>query len=439
LFLPLNSGNNIYLYRFYKRGQYVSIERLPLVTGGPVTYYVGTWSDPNDCYKECLPNVLDAGATRFADTWNYNYIDIGNPAVERHGVSGTNTTDITTAATANPYRFGKTGIWRAASNYLYQVDRKQSIPEDGSPVAINTKRDGVYENFAFYNWRAAQVNNPRWSLVTTMSMYSPYGFDLENRDALGHHSSAMYGYGNSVATSVTSNSTYFEAAFDGFEDYANNVYPSSGAAHGHITLTGISTSLTNADAHTGVRSVNLTALNPTASYNNIDVVPVSGTQTFNPATAQTAFSFIESKRYSVCAWFKKDANAPANSVPQITVTGGSVVSTHVLPQKIEGWQRVEVIFDAPAATGTVSMSFGFSNGGYGLLDDIRVQPFTSAMKTFVYDPVTLWLVAELDNRNFATYYNYDEEGSLVQVKKETEKGIVTLKTSRNNTAQNVAE
>jgi hypothetical protein len=54
------------------------------------------------------------------------------------------------------------------------------------------------------------------------------------------------------------------------------------------------------------------------------------------------------------------------------------------------------------------------------------------MTSYVYDPQTHWLLAELDNRNFATFYNYDEEGSLVQVKQETEKGIFTIQTSRSN-------
>ncbi|HTA61359.1 MAG TPA: hypothetical protein VK835_02840, partial [Bacteroidia bacterium] len=64
-------------------------------------------------------------------------------------------------------------------------------------------------------------------------------------------------------------------------------------------------------------------------------------------------------------------------------------------------------------------------------DDIRVFPFDGSMKSYVYDPTTLRLVAELDERNYATKYEYDEEGKLVRVKKETIKGIMTIKESRN--------
>ena len=41
-------------------------------------------------------------------------------------------------------------------------------------------------------------------------------------------------------------------------------------------------------------------------------------------------------------------------------------------------------------------------------------------------------MAELDERNFATLYEYDEEGKLVRVKKETERGIMTIKENFNS-------
>lgn len=54
------------------------------------------------------------------------------------------------------------------------------------------------------------------------------------------------------------------------------------------------------------------------------------------------------------------------------------------------------------------------------------------MKSFVYDPFTLRLHAELDENNYATYYEYDEEGALVRVKKETERGVKTINETRQN-------
>jgi YD repeat-containing protein len=54
------------------------------------------------------------------------------------------------------------------------------------------------------------------------------------------------------------------------------------------------------------------------------------------------------------------------------------------------------------------------------------------MKTYAYDDKTLRLMAELDENGFATFYEYDDEGLLVRVKKETERGVMTLKESRSS-------
>jgi hypothetical protein len=64
------------------------------------------------------------------------------------------------------------------------------------------------------------------------------------------------------------------------------------------------------------------------------------------------------------------------------------------------------------------------------IDDIRITPFDASMKSFVYDPYTLRLTGQLDDNNFATFYEYDDEGTLIRVKKETDRGIMTIKETR---------
>jgi len=71
--------------------------------------------------------------------------------------------------------------------------------------------------------------------------------------------------------------------------------------------------------------------------------------------------------------------------------------------------------------------------GYTIyIDDIRMHPFDAQMKSYAYDDATMRLMAELDENAFATFYEYDDEGLLIRVKKETEKGIMTLKESRSS-------
>lgn len=63
-------------------------------------------------------------------------------------------------------------------------------------------------------------------------------------------------------------------------------------------------------------------------------------------------------------------------------------------------------------------------------DDLRVHPFNANMKSFVYNPVNLRLMAEQDENNYSTFYEYDDDGTLIRVKKETERGIQTIKETR---------
>jgi hypothetical protein len=64
------------------------------------------------------------------------------------------------------------------------------------------------------------------------------------------------------------------------------------------------------------------------------------------------------------------------------------------------------------------------------IDDIRLLPFDGEMKTFVYDDQSLRLMGQLDENNFGILYEYDEEGTPIRVKKETERGMMTVKENR---------
>jgi hypothetical protein len=94
---------------------------------------------------------------------------------------------------------------------------------------------------------------------------------------------------------------------------------------------------------------------------------------------------------------------------------------------IEGWQRVEGVFSLSSASNITMANIG-SVPLY--VDDIRIHPYNANMKSYVYDPRTLRLVAELDENNYAAFYEYDEEGQLVRVKKETVQGVKTIKETR---------
>jgi hypothetical protein len=156
------------------------------------------------------------------------------------------------------------------------------------------------------------------------------------------------------------------------------------------------------------------------------------------------------KYYILSAWVKQD-KAEINSVTnklsydKATVnlafknstgaTVGTVLSFAPSGEIIDGWQRIEEKFIIPE--GAVSVDISLKNitavsGNDAYYDDIRIFPFDGSLKSYVYDPNSQKLVAELDENNFATIYEYDESGVLVRVKKETERGIVTIKENGSN-------
>ena len=119
-----------------------------------------------------------------------------------------------------------------------------------------------------------------------------------------------------------------------------------------------------------------------------------------------------------------------NSITTFAFTG----STAPVNKLIDGWQKIEQRFTIPAGTATFQLSLNNNSTptADAYFDDIRIHPFNSSFKSYVYDPITLRLMAELDENNYATFYEYDEDGALIRVKKETAKGIMTIKEARNN-------
>jgi hypothetical protein len=138
----------------------------------------------------------------------------------------------------------------------------------------------------------------------------------------------------------------------------------------------------------------------------------------------------------VSAWVKENQDCKCVSYTNnriiINFTGAtsSSVVFHATGSIIEGWQRYEGVFDIPSDA--VSMSIGMESTGSATVyfDDLRVHPFNANMKSFVYSPVNLRLMAELDENNYATFYEYDDDGTLARMKKETQRGIKTIKETR---------
>ncbi|MEQ1625060.1 MAG: hypothetical protein ABL870_10230, partial [Sediminibacterium sp.] len=119
----------------------------------------------------------------------------------------------------NPWQASVLGNWRPLKQYAYLGERTYS-------AVLNTRKDGYYTTFnPFWQFATASTpftsstSDPSWTWSNQATKYTPFGFDVENIDALTRPSAALYRYNNTLPVAVASNAKYTDIAFDNFEDY----------------------------------------------------------------------------------------------------------------------------------------------------------------------------------------------------------------------------
>lgn len=193
----------------------------------------------------------------------------------------------------------------------------------------------------------------------------------------------------------------------------------------------------------GTYNVNLTITdtssnNPTCAVRQVkNIVDIDICESCSECI--TSFSPLPGQKYLLSAWVKEPLTNVTdkfrNTGIRVKFNDGTIELPLFQPDGpiIDGWQRIEQSFTVPENASNIEIELvNLSEGTDAFFDDIRVHPFRSNMKSFVYDPSSQRLVAELDENNYATFYEYDDEGILIRVKKETERGVMTIKESRNN-------
>ena len=357
------------------------------------------WNDPEGIFPECMDGILQASATEYDTASLDNFEDDSMNPIN------------------NQEYLGIPNIYRSLRANLYVTERNQTGSHN--QYATNAAYDGTFATFSpFYHGRGNANNLQKpWTWTAEITKYSPFNFEIENKDALGIYSSALYGYKNSLVTAVAKNARYNEIGFDGFENDQNIFI---GVQRGHILCQPTNDSKITSDfAHSGRKSLRTKKL------------------TINIGD-DSKLDFKSGDTCLLTCWVRKgDCSTSGNLGDNYSFTYNGSTSNIVKEPKVECWQRVEVefIYD----TADITLELELASGDTFYVDDIRIMPADAITKCYVYSPQNYRLLAELDENHFATYYNYDEEGTLVQIKKETERGIMTVKTTRQHIKTNLSQ
>jgi hypothetical protein len=270
------------------------------------------------------------------------------------------------------------------------------------------------------------------------------------------YSSSKYGYNRSLPTIVANNAKYHEIEFCSFEE--NNFVLPATSVGAEIQYDGImpnnitfashpsSTGVCITDiAHTGKKSLQvLSANNPSYS---VKIAPLDNSNaglmkdvnhfiTIPQSAIEPQFNLLGAKKYRMKLWIKSTvSNSSVNNYVTIQMKkadGTTIVSNSAgsfVTDPIEGWRLYEIVIPS-INSDTREMTLQFHGGDADetrFYDDVRIIPEDALAKSYVYHEKSLKLISELDENHFATFYDYDEAGNLIRVRKETERGVVTLK------------
>ncbi len=357
----------------------------------------------------------------------------------------------------NPYVSGILGNWRGHKSYAYYGQRAAGNPY----VATNIRQDGNFKEFApFWAFDAGQLkpqyDTAHWVWNAEGTLFSRKGFELENRDPLGRYNSGQYGYNQTLPVTVVQNSRFRESAFEGFEDYGFITKTcDNGCAPGkHFDFSAYAQKIDTTQRHTGksslrVKPTDTTGISFGIALPEADAIIPGLNITTKLVCASTAldeirttdkillpvFTPIPGKRMVISAWVKEaqvctGSTYENNKIEVVFGESSGSIEFNPTGSIIEGWQRYEGVFTIPANANTVSVRLKATGSTDVFFDDLRIHPFNANMKSFVFHPVNLRLMAELDENNYSTLYEYDDEGTLIRTKKETQRGIKTIQETR---------
>lgn len=354
----------------------------------------------------------------------------------------------------NPYCEGIKGNWRPLRSHAYLTDR--TTQNTITSTTTDIRNEGFYEQFNPF-WKAGNPWAPQytnWTWASEVSQITPYGQEIENRDALDRYSAALFGYGHQLPIAIAGNAHAYEIANANFEIEDEAILTCN--AHTPFTLnytTELTSFISSDFSHSGYQSAfvgddggyisavfGITQSDSTVKGGNIPYK-------INTGDCLGEFRPVAGKRYVASVWVYSTAFSTTDSLifdypdSEILIYVDQLPILNPVSEKrskiIEGWQQIEVIFDI-SSNAQYSIDFRLKNNHnkYACyFDDFRVHPYDAHMQTHVYDPVTQRLLASGDANNYMMFYSYDHEGKLIGTQVETNRGIKSLNEARSHAAK----
>ncbi len=251
---PLKNTNNNGVYEFdFDAFNFTKNGFNPRVINASAVVYRDFWEPQNEANLPKYPKFIENGVPPF--DLNYTSIngDVKYPFV-----------------VVNPYVWNIKGDWRAEKSYAYLTGRNF-----GDGQVNNPRNEGFYNHFSpFYQLdtnKKWNVEKENWTYASSVTKYSPYGPELENKDALDRYSAAQYGHRYTLPLAVGSNTKYEQLGFEGFEET-----PSLANSRRHFSFNYNFTKQDKNNSHTGNSSIRLSnneSLSLSKKYTNNRFIP----------------------------------------------------------------------------------------------------------------------------------------------------------------------
>jgi hypothetical protein len=394
-------------------------------------------------YNSGAKNQLTPGAGQVV-TWNSNPLDHEdiikfdkNSILNSNAIEYSNSSVIfcdtcsllSRRLNKNNFLTGEEGNWKPLRTWFHLKDRTSNNLTSG---ITDIRKDGLFESYTdfwFTNGSSWEIKPLNWEWKEKVNLSDVDGNTIETEDRIHRKNASIFGYKNTLTIAQVSNSSYNEAHYDGFEDY-NFAYCGDTLTYGDsltnvdnlhrvTNIRGSDIFISNTKSHTGRHSLQVT------SSFEFTVKPDKWIDT--TIVCKGGFYPEAGKKYVFSCWVKDDKAKPILTCKDVSVqiSGVKESSLRLRPSGpvIEEWQLITGTFTPVGSNVNFTLKKGI---GVTYFDDLRIFPAEGNMVSYVYDDLDLKLTNILDENNYFTKYEYDKNKELIRIKKETEKGIITM-------------